>query len=135
MANIVTSVQQFFGFGEVKQQPTMPERKSDPAYAQYRTSVRMIGNDQPVYANRNYQAFARDGYIRCIVAHRCIDMVAQNMSGIPWHLYSSGGKRKRKEIEDHDLLTLLNTPNNTQSGSDLVATIAAYYKLAGYAYL
>lgn len=139
MVNLLTGVQQFFGFGEVKQQQpdtprATPEKKSDPAYGQYRTSVRMLGNDQPVYSPRNYQAFARDGYIRCIVAHRCIDIVATNMSGIPWHLYSGRGKR-RKEIEEHPLLDLLYKPNPGQSGSDLVATMAAYYKLAGNAYM
>lgn len=110
------------------------EKKSDPNYAQYGTRVTMLGSDGPIYAPRNYQTFAREGYARSVVAHRCIEMCATAASGIPLHLYSKRGKHL-KELDEHPLLDRLANPGAGRTGQRVIHDLVAFQKLDGNAYL
>ena len=117
-----------------QQQKILPqvEKKTDPSFAQY-TSMRVIGNDQPVYSRANYQSFSNEGYIRNITAHRCIEMRATTTAGIPWHLYKNGNKKKR--IDTHPLLDLLKRPNLNESQGMFLRRVVAFYALSGNSYI
>ena len=86
---------------------------------------------RPVWSERNYECFAKEGYNQNAVAHRCIKLIAQKAATPPWLLY---GKRNQ-EIEEHPLLDLLRRPNPANGGAALFEAFYAYLLIAGNTYL
>lgn len=85
---------------------------------------------QPVWTPRTYTALGREAYERNPIAHRCVRLLAESAASVPWLLYEG-----EKEITEHPLLTLLQHPNPSQSGSVLVEQLCAYLQVSGNAYL
>lgn len=89
---------------------------------------------KPVWMGRDYERFADEGYIRNVVAHRAVAMVAEAAAEVPWQLFdTSGGKRRR--LADHPVLKLLNKPNPLQGGAELFQSLYAYRMISGNAYV
>src|SRR6266567_3325869 len=87
------------------------EVKVNPAY------MGMIGysdTPKPVSMPKNYRAYAKQGYQDSDTLYKCISYIARNGAAIPPVLYSDATKKKK--IEKHAVLDLLNRPNNEQSG-------------------
>lgn len=73
----------------------------------------MVMPGQPVWMDRNYTQFAQEAYIRNVIAHRAINMLAWAGASIKYTLYSVGVKGGRREIRSHRVLELLRQPNPT----------------------
>lgn len=107
-------------------------RKAEPP----RVSFSYTGNGQPVYWPRNYENFSKEGYRKCVIAFRCIDMIATACAGIELELYSvARGRRARREIEKHPLLDLLERPNAMQYGFSFMQAIVAFREISGNSYV
>jgi len=87
---------------------------------------------QPVWHERNYEQFSREGYVRNAIAFRCITLIAQSAASIDIDLYN---KKTKKEIEEHALLSLLNRPSPTKTGSELIESLITFLKISGNAYI
>jgi len=83
---------------------------------------------------RRYDRLAEEGFRSNVVVHRCVRLVAQSAAAVPWLLYEGSGARRR-ELERHGLLDLLERPNPTQGGASLFESLYAYLLIAGNAYL
>ncbi len=90
--------------------------------------------NKPVWTDRDYRAFASEAYMKNVIAHRSISMIAQSAASVPFKLYRSneGGK---VPIERHPILDLLNNPNPINSGKELMESIYSYRLINGNAYL
>ena len=64
-----------------------------------------------LWTPRDYASLAREGFERNAVAYRCVRMIAEAAAGVPWLLYEG-----ERELTEHPLLRLLETPNPTESG-------------------
>ena len=80
---------------------------------------------RPVWSSRDYGAFARDGYGRNAVAHRCVRMIAE----------AAASASLRVGPADHPLARLLARPNPEQTGVELMETFFGHLQVAGNAYL
>lgn len=85
---------------------------------------------QAVYTRRDFQSFAREAYTRNAVSHRCISMIAQCASSVPWLLTLRG-----EEVEEHPALDLLARPNPIQPGQALLERVYAFLTIAGNSYI
>ena len=83
---------------------------------------------------RRYDRLAEEGFRSNVVVYRCVKLVAQCAAAVPWLLYEGSGARKR-EIERHNLLDLLERPNPTQAGASLFESLFGYFLIAGNSYL
>lgn len=79
---------------------------------------------------RNYASLAREGVMRNAIAYRCVRMIAESASALPWLLYDG-----TTEIEAHPLLSLLARPNTDEDGTALFERWYAFLQCAGNAYL
>src|SRR5437868_4123944 len=104
-------------------QPRAPETKSVPLIA-----LQLQGRAS--WTPRDYAALAREGVMANAVAYRCVRMIAESASSVPWLLYDGAN-----ELESHPLLALLNTPNRDESGAELFTTWYGHLETAGNAYL
>ena len=89
---------------------------------------------KPVWMGRDYGRFADEGYIKNVIAHRSVNLVAEGAAGVPWALFDLNG-RHAKRMSRHPVLTLLNRPNPLQGGAELFLSIYAYRLISGNAYL
>jgi HK97 family phage portal protein len=81
-----------------------------------------------------YNQLASDGYAECLVAFACINRIASAIAAVEPQLYRRT-KGKLTKIEDHDLLTLLESPNPAQSGKEFMRYLVSYHQLAGNAFI
>ena len=82
----------------------------------------------------NYERLAVEGYSECLVAFACINKIASAVASVDPQLFQKT-KGKLKKIEDHELLTLIESPNPAQSGREFIRYLASYHQLAGNAYI
>ncbi len=80
---------------------------------------------RPVWSGRDHAAFAREGYARNAVAHRCVRLVAESAASAPLKVTPG----------DHPLAALLARPNPEQTGVELIEAFFGHLQVAGNAYL
>ncbi len=105
------------------------EKKNNPAFMQFADYAQL---PQPIQMQANPKAFMKEGYRRNDTVHKCVSYIARNAAGVRLALYTDA--TKKREIESHPLLDLLNTPNKDMSGNDFVESVSAYTLLTGNSY-
>jgi len=85
-----------------------------------------------VWSDRNYDAFAREAYIKNAVVYKCISMVARSASSVPFLAFD---KRTNRTIETSSLVDLLNAPNPAQSRVDFFEALYSYRLISGNAFV
>lgn len=83
-----------------------------------------------VWTPRDYASLAREGFERNAIAYRCVRMIAEAAASVPWLLYEG-----ERELTEHPLLRLLETPNPMESGADLFESWYGFLEVAGNSYL
>lgn len=87
-----------------------------------------VGN--PVWTPRRYDSLAAEGYQKNVIVYRCVNLIARGLGSVPWLLYHG-----EREIEQHPLLNLLNSPSPRQAGSAFMEAVAGYLLLSGNSYI
>ena len=101
----------------------------DDLFAQ-RSFVYSMGD--PAWTGRGYVQFAREGYIKNVIVHRCINMIAAAASSVSIKLYNT---ENQTELNTHPLLNLLQKPSPFMSGVDFIENIIEYLLISGNAYV
>ena len=89
-----------------------------------------VGGGAAKWSNRDYRAFADQGYRKNLVAYRAISIVARAVASVPWVLF-----RRETEIGEHPLLDLLMRPNPMMGGSEFFEAVTAFHQIAGNSYV
>ena len=89
---------------------------------------------RPVWSARSSEAFAREAYQKNVIAFRSINLVAKAAASVASKLFQVAGNTRR-ELEDHDLLTLLANPNPLMGRSEFIEAVVGYYLIAGNSYI
>ncbi|MEX2372930.1 MAG: phage portal protein, partial [Dehalococcoidia bacterium] len=84
---------------------------------------------EAIWTRRDYATLAREGFMRNPVAHRCVRLIAEAASAVPWLLYQG-----QAELDDHPLVALLGRPNMRQSGASFLETLYGHLLISGNAY-
>ena len=85
---------------------------------------------RPVWTPRDYQAFAREGFMQNAIVYRCVRMISESAASVPLLLYD-----RDTEIEDHPLLRLISRPNPFQAGPDLLENLFGFLLISGNSYI
>lgn len=101
----------------------------------YAQRAYMVSPGQPVWMERDYQRFAEEAYMRNVVAHRCVQMIAQGAASIPLQLKRIRKRGGTQEQVSHPLLALLANPNPAQSKATLLESVYHYRLISGNAFL
>ena len=84
---------------------------------------------RPVWSPRDYQTFAREGYMQNPIVYRSVRMIAEAAASIPLILYEGP-----HEHETHPLLDLIRQPNAIQSSADFFESWFGFLLVSGNAY-
>ncbi|HVZ05131.1 phage portal protein [Hyphomicrobium sp.] len=84
---------------------------------------------EPVWAPRDYSAFAREGFMQNAIVYRSVRMIAEAAASIPLLLYEG-----TTEIEDHPLIGLIRRPSLDHTGTDFLEAWYGFLLVSGNAY-
>ncbi len=85
---------------------------------------------RPVWTPRDYEAFAREGFMQNAIVYRAVRMIAEAAASVPLMLFEGD-----EEHESHPLLDLLARPTLDQTGTDFLEAWYGYLLVAGNAYV
>jgi HK97 family phage portal protein len=85
---------------------------------------------RPVWTPRDYEAFAREGFMQNAIVYRAVRMIAEAAASVPLMLFEGD-----EEHERHPLLDLLARPSPDQTGTDFLEAWYGYLLVAGNAYV
>lgn len=88
----------------------------------------------PCFSGESFWANAVEGYCKNSTVYRCIKMVAQNASAIPWLLYRETGGQV-EEVFEHQAKKLLARPHPKYAFSSFLEMLITHLYLAGNAYV
>ena len=110
------------------------ERKSNnevhKKYGEVKSYYQPLG--KAVWSDRNFEVFAREGYIKNVIGYKCVSMLARSASSIPFLVYD---KNTNQNIESHPLLYLLNNPNPNQSRAEFFEALYSYKLISGNSFV
>lgn len=87
------------------------------------------GIGRPVWAPRDYAAFAREGFMQNAIVYRSVRMIAEAAASVPLLLYMG-----EDEIAEHPLLDLMTRPSPEQTCGDFLESWFGYLLVSGNAY-
>ncbi|MFA5950565.1 MAG: phage portal protein, partial [Hyphomicrobium sp.] len=85
---------------------------------------------RPVWTPRDYQAFAREGFMQNAVVYRAVRMIAEAAASVPLLLYEGD-----TDASEHPLLDLLARPSPDHTTTDFFEAWYGYLLVAGNAYV
>ncbi len=85
---------------------------------------------QPVWTPRDYQAFAREGFMQNPVVYRSVRMIAEAAASVPLLLYDGD-----EELSEHPLLDLISKPCGDQTGTDMFEAWYGFLLVSGNSYV
>ncbi len=83
----------------------------------------------PVYTGMSVRKATRDGYKMSVYVYRCVRIIVQAASAIPWVIQDMDGEL----IPNHPLGEVLRNPNPNFSGQDMMELLIAHSQLVGNA--
>ena len=89
------------------------------------TSLKVLSMGTSSWPERNYENFAKEAYLKNVVAYRCITEIAQSVSSVSWCVYKSNKEGDRVELDNHPLLKILRRANPDESFQDFMLNINA----------
>lgn len=97
-------------------------------------SIIVTGSDGAVYSNRDYANFAKESYMKNVIAFRAISIIAKSVASVPWELFRKQGEENTK-VNEGPYVDLLKRPNPDDSWSFLMIQVSAYLSIAGNSYI
>ena len=102
----------------------------------FRGSMQMWTPGQPIWSEKNYSTFVRNGYRRNPTVYACINKIASAAAGIDWKLYTSRDIENEQTIDEHPMLDLWHKPNPRLPGAaSFVEQSFGFWHMSGNNYM
>lgn len=85
---------------------------------------------RPVWTPRDYEAFAREGFMQNAIVYRAVRMISEAAASVPLLLYEGD-----TEIDQHPLLDLLARPSFDHTSADFLESWYGYLLVSGNGYV
>lgn len=93
-------------------------------------AIAVFNAGRAVSTPRQYDKIALEGYVKNVIAHRCVSDTAKAVSSVPVELFQGD-----TQFETHELLSLLRRPNPWEAGSSLTERVISSRLISGNSYL
>lgn len=91
--------------------------------------IMVMSPGQPVWSDRNYKAFANEGYRQNAIVFRSVQAISDAVASVPWTAW-----RGEQELDAHPILDLINNPNPRDSRSQYLQQKVGFLMLSGNSY-
>ena len=109
-------------------------KKIVPSFSKKSTTLQNLISLEAVggasWSARNYPSLVREGYLKNVVAYRCIRMIAEASASVPLELHRHDGA-----LCNSGLQALLAIPNGDQSGASFFEEVFGYLQASGNAFI
>lgn len=95
----------------------------------------LVAPGQPVWMERDYARFADEAYMKNVIAHRSIAMVAHAAASVKLKLFAVNARGVKRELRAHPLLALLSQPNPAQAQAAFFEALYQYRLISGNAFV
>jgi len=89
---------------------------------------------RPTWSKRDYSKFAKEAYLKNVIAHQAIKLISVAAASVQLKLFSET-KQGRSPITSHPILRILSHPNPAQNGKELLEALYSYRQISGNAYM
>lgn len=98
--------------------------------------VSAAGLGKTIWPDRNYENFAKETYLKNVIAFRAIDEVAKAVASVPWKFFrrTEDGKN-REEVTGEAFSELLRRANPSESFSFFILRVISYLVMCGNAFV
>ena len=94
------------------------------------SAVAVFNHGRAVSTPRQYDRIANEGYVKNVVAHRCVADTAMAVSSVPVELWKGD-----TQFETHELLSLLKRPSPWEAGHSFVQRAISSRMISGNVYI
>jgi len=121
-------------FGRTILAPRLHEVKQSQSQA---VAMLMYVGQEVAWMRRDLSTFATEGYMACVDAYACIDLIAKTISSMPIKLErpAQGAGKEAERIDSHDVLDLLARPNPGMSQVAFLDAAIRHVLIAGNMYI
>ncbi len=95
----------------------------------------LVSPGQPVWMERDYARFAQEAYMRNVIAHRAIAMVASAAASVRVKLFTVARSGVATEMPAHPMLDVLAQPNPAQARQAFFESMYQYRLISGNAFV
>jgi len=92
------------------------------------------GSGSARWSEHDYENFAKETYLKNIIAFRCIDILGTAFSSVPWKVYEVKGSNNKTETKEHPVAKLIKKPNPLDSFSFLMLKAISFLVMSGNTY-
>jgi HK97 family phage portal protein len=105
---------------------TMPVQVKESVAAK----LHMVGPTEVSWSNRDYSAFAKEGYQQNVIVYQGINKIAEAIASVEWETW-----RGDTQLNEHPLLVLLQQPNPQQSLQEFMTAYVGFLMISGNSYV
>lgn len=87
------------------------------------------------WSEHDYEKFAKETYLKNVIAYRCIVEISQSVGAVPWGAFKELSNGQRELYPDHYTADLLKRANPNESFGYLMSKVAAYHVMAGNSFI
>lgn len=88
-----------------------------------------------IWPEAKYDVYAKETYLRNIIAFRCINIIAMAISSVIWKMVQADDDGEFEDMPEHPLMQLIKRPNPNDSFSFLMLQIASYLVMSGNCFI
>lgn len=88
-----------------------------------------------VWSDRDYENFAKETYMKNVIAFRCIDMIAKAVSFVPWKIVRETENGEKETVYDHPFNSILKKANPLNSWMSLTYAFISYFCMSGNSFM
>lgn len=93
------------------------------------------GSGGVIWPERNYENFAKETYLKNVVAFKSIDEIAKSAASVPWEEFERLPDGGRKQILEGDVGNALKRPNPDEGLPAVILKAVAYLAMSGNSFL
>jgi len=94
-------------------------------------SVRASSGSGNIWSKRDYENFAKESYLKNVIAFRSIDEIGKSVAQVPWSHYRTLSDGNREQINDSAMAELFKRPNPEEGWAFLMLKTACYLAMSG----
>lgn len=93
------------------------------------------GYNEASWTPHDYENFAKETYLKNVIAYRCIDELSTSVASVPWGVFIEKKSGRKEQIKENDWYELIKRPNPEESWPFLMLKLTAFLTMAGNSFL
>jgi HK97 family phage portal protein len=89
------------------------------------------GYDEASWTPNDYDNFAKETYLKNVIAYRCIDELSTAIASVPWGVYTEKKSGKIEQVKEDDMSELIKRPNPEESWPFWMLKLSAFLIMSG----